>query len=356
MQSTTHTYREIMAQGDSLQRTLPILEASTLPTFLTERGRVPVFTGCGTSYHLAVYAAGVTRALAGVPAIAVPASELWLLPELHYLKQERYALVAISRSGTTTETVRAVEVARRWDVPVLAVTCAGGSPMSDAAVSSIRMPHVTEASVVMTQSFSNLLFALQWVAAGIAGATGVDATAYVNGLRRLPAAVAGCLGRLDKAAASVTARGFKHYVFLGQGPLYGVALEAMLKMKEMTQVPAEAYSTLEFRHGPKSTVTTGSLVVLTSCNRNLSPDLSLASEMPQLGGEALILAPESGVHAPPERVEAIALPDGFADWQYGSLAIPFFQLLGYHQTRVMGLNPDSPRHLTQVVDLGGESR
>ena len=66
-------------------------------------------TGCGSTYYLALAAAALVQELTGVRARALPASEVWLYPESAYQNGSKTLLLAVSRSGTTTETVRAVE-------------------------------------------------------------------------------------------------------------------------------------------------------------------------------------------------------------------------------------------------------
>jgi glucosamine--fructose-6-phosphate aminotransferase (isomerizing) len=98
-----------------------------------------------------------------------------------------------------------------------------------------------------------------------------------------------------------------------------------------------------------STVTEGTLVTILSCPRNLDQDLAVADEVRRFGGTSLVLGP--GVTGSGELELAVDLPPGFPDWLYGSLAVPLLQLLAYHRTVALGLNPDSPRNLTHVVQL-----
>ena len=211
---------------------------------------------------------------------------------------------------------------------------------------TLELPHVHEASIVTTQSYSNLLLSLHWLAAIFAGPS---ADGYRSALATMPPSLAGLLPRFDSVASDLAAHGSKHYVFLGSGALAGVAYEGMLKIKEMSQIPAEAYHTLEFRHGPMSTVNEGTLVTIVSCPRSLAQDLAIAADVRRFGGTSLIVGP--GATADGDSALAIDLPEGFPDWLYGSLAVPLLQLLAYHRAVGLGLNPDSPRNLTHVVQL-----
>jgi glucosamine--fructose-6-phosphate aminotransferase (isomerizing) len=334
-----------MAQAETLPMTVDLLAGLDAGLSFVDGSHTPVFTGCGTSHYLALASAAATRSLTGRPAVAVPAGEAWLLPEMAVTTELRPLLVPISRSGTTSETVRASQIAKEKGLPVLAATINGGeiAPYSDF---TIELSHVHEASIVTTQSYSNLLLCLHWLAARFAGPS---ADRYREALARVPEEVAALLPRFDSLARDLSTRGFNHYVFLGGGALAGVALEGMLKMTEMSQIPSDAYHSMEFRHGPISTVTEGTLVTILSCPRNLAQDLTIAAEVRRFGGAALVLGPEVRDFAEPEL--AIDLPRGFPDWLYGSLAVPMLQLLAYHRAVGLGLNPDSPRNLTRVVHL-----
>jgi glucosamine--fructose-6-phosphate aminotransferase (isomerizing) len=339
------TYREIMAQADTLPTTLRLLAELDPTGFRSDASHTPVFTGCGTSHYLALAAAAATRWLTGQPAVAVPAGEAWFMPEMAVTSELNPLLVPISRSGTTTETVRAAQRAKEMGLPVFGVTINAGE-IALYADFVLELSHVHEASIVTTQSYSNLLLSLHWLAAVFAGGS---ADGYRAALAEVPAAVAALLPRFDSFARDLSRRGFDHYVFLGSGALAGVALEGMLKMTEMSQVPSEAYHSLEFRHGPISTVTEGTLVTILSCPRNLEHDLAVAAEVRGFGGTSLVLGP--GVTGLDEPELAIELPPGFPDWLYGNLAVPMLQLLAYHRTVGLGLNPDAPRNLTHVVQL-----
>ncbi|MFS8639883.1 MAG: SIS domain-containing protein [Symbiobacteriaceae bacterium] len=350
---TSHTAREIQAQTGTLRETLARLSASELPAWVEERDRTPVFVGCGTSHYLALYGAAVTQVLAQRPAVALTGSEAWLLADQTLRPWNGPFLVALSRSGATTEVVRAAAEARRRGIPVLGITTTAGSELAQLADASLVLDHVREQSVVMTQSFSNMLLALQWLAARIAG--GGRNPAAASFLGRLPE-VAEAVARLhDRLAAEarrvVGAGGHGQYVFLGSGAFYGVAREGMLKMKEMTQLPADAYVTLEFRHGPKAIVTPRTCVVVLSSRSTAAHDRDLAAEVAALGGKAVVLA-EEGTVAPGGGVEVVALPPGYPEAQYASLYTPFLQWLAFVETERLGLDPDRPRHLSQVVRLG----
>lgn len=346
---TSKSYTDIFDQASTLPGTVDLLARTEVPRVATRPGRSFVFTGCGSSYYVAQCGAHLLRSLSGVTASAAPASEVWLLPELWL--DENSVLVAISRTGTTTEVLRALERARERGIPTITISLAADVPMHELSDVSVTLTHVREAGRVMLQSFANMLVAVQWLAAGVAQASGsTEATAYLQGLHDVADAVANLLPTFDREARAIVAQGVGEYVFLGSGPFTGVCAESVLKVQEMSQVRAESYAGLEYRHGPIATLTDRSVVACVSCARTIAFDTLLAGDVQFLGGTPLIIGPEDCLRAAPAGVRTIGLPAGLPDWLYGNVALPFFQLLAYHQTIKQGANPDSVRLLDRTID------
>src|SRR5690349_25067531 len=100
------TYREIKSQPEAWQNALEIANAASLPD--PKQYEQVIFTGCGSTYYLSLAAAALYQELTGCPARAVPAGEL-VLNSKTVLTDQKTLLVAVSRSGTTSETLKAVE-------------------------------------------------------------------------------------------------------------------------------------------------------------------------------------------------------------------------------------------------------
>ena len=172
MSGGQHTRSEILSQPEVWADALasfnpqdPVLQ-SWLKTGAF--GQVIVI-GCGSTYYLALTAARILRG-AGCHALACPASELLLHSHSICIPSQRYLLLCISRSGTTTETVRAQEHFKASiGGPVLTVTCDSGSPLASESNLVIAIDAAQEASVAQTRSFSSMAVALQQLAAFIAG-------------------------------------------------------------------------------------------------------------------------------------------------------------------------------------------
>src|SRR5271156_2909231 len=160
----SHTLAEILSQPEvwrSCSRGLAEDAAFQAMRKRAASRRPWLFIGCGTSFYLAEAAASSWSQLTGHPARALPASEILLFPQSAQLAQQDLQAVIISRSGRTSEALRAAELLReKYKVATLGITCALQSELAKTCDFTITLPAADEKSVVMTRSFSSMLFAL----------------------------------------------------------------------------------------------------------------------------------------------------------------------------------------------------
>src|SRR5437879_5314451 len=149
-----------------------------------------LFIGCGSSYYIALASAASWKMMTGSRARAIASSELLLFPNLVLPDSSGVAAVVISRSGRTSETVRAAEfLEREKDIRTLAVTGTRNQPLDQIASSTLGLPACDEKSTVMTRSFTAMLLGLQYLAAMVAGDDGLIAD-----LAKLPAVAETAVG------------------------------------------------------------------------------------------------------------------------------------------------------------------
>jgi glutamine---fructose-6-phosphate transaminase (isomerizing) len=350
LERPTLTLNEILSQPECWSEVLNDLERDPIARKIASGWRADadwIFVGCGTSYYLALAAAASFNAITGRPARAIPASEVLLFPDA-VLSDRAVVPVLISRSGRTTEVIRAAEYLEgERNIRTLGVTCSPGQPLARLATESIVVTRADEKSTVMTRSFSAMLLVLQHVAAAIAGKPDLQRT-----LKRLPQAAEPLFrdipGRLREFVAS---HDFEDFVFLGQGPFYGIACEATLKVTESSCSYAQNFHSLEFRHGPKSIVSERTLIGFFLSDTGFAAEVDLLEEVKSLGGTTFVVTGKSDA-----RVRAAAdflVEVRFEGPEYARLAacIPWGQLLGLYTGLKKGLDPDSPRNLSQVVIL-----
>ncbi|HWQ12345.1 MAG TPA: SIS domain-containing protein, partial [Roseiflexaceae bacterium] len=284
-----HTLAEIQSQPAAWVATLETLRAHADMLAGVARAEpydAVAFTGCGSPYYLALAAAALLQELSGRPARAVPASELWLNPRAALPTGGRTLLVALSRSGETTELLRAVQAFRAAGRGrVLTLTSYPGRPLEALGDWHLTLPAGQEQSLAQTRAFTTLQLAATTCAALWSGRTDL-----LESLAALPGA---CQRLLSSHGAAVRALGrdasIDRFYFLGSGPRYGLAAELSLKMKEMSLSHSEPFHVLEFRHGPKSMATAGALVVGLIAESSAAHELAVLADVRAQGARTLAL-------------------------------------------------------------------
>lgn len=346
MRSESLTYTEIMRQPaswDETVRAVPAIWAEMQASVDTAALTHALFMGCGTSLYIAQVAAHTFMELTGIPASAIPASEAFLSPASTVPRSGRVGAFIISRSGTTSEALLAARsLGALPHVTTIGVTCNAGTELATVCDMAIELPFATERSVVMTQSFTTMLLALQIVAALVAGDE-----ALLAELSGLPAAFAEQIDAVEALARELSTETFDTTIFLGLGPNQGLAEEGTLKLKEMTQNPCEAYNPMEFRHGPISVVTERTLAVLLEGVREQEYLPDVERDLRRHGARVVTVGPQGSSEAS----NALVVGSGLSDLARCALYIPFVQLLACERALALGLDPDRPRNLNQVVVL-----
>jgi fructoselysine-6-P-deglycase FrlB-like protein len=289
------TREEISSQPQMWRQVTDLLPqvAGQLPA----PGERVAIVGCGTSYYIAQAVAAARESAGHGETDAFVASEM--------PSARPYDLVlAISRSGTTTEVVRCLK-SLPTGVRSLAISAVPGSPVVEAADDAIVLAFADESSIVQTR-FATTALALLRAHAG----------------HDLSGAIADAQGVLDQPLPAQPA-GFEHFVFLGHGWTVGLASEAALKFREAGQAWAESYPAMEYRHGPISVAGPGSLVWFLG-----EADPDLVRDVRATGATVV-----SRRHDP--MAELVAL-------QRGAVSL----------AEAKGLDPDNPQHLTRSVVLG----
>lgn len=306
------------------------------------------FTGCGSTHYLALAAANLHQQLTGQSTRAFPASEAAFFPASIYPDnpQQQILLFAVSRSGWTTETLRAVQRHRERGLPAIAITCDGDSQLANDCDEAIVLPEAHEKSVPQTRSFTSMYLAAQYVAGVVA-----DDDAFLAALAQLPAHGRRVLAEVAPTAEEAGSIGWERVIYLGSGPYYGLACEGMLTLKEMSLSWSEAYQAAEFRHGPISLVDDSSLIVSLLSDTGGDAERALLADVRELGGQTLVI----GERAPDANVVsyAVSLASDLPELARGALYMLPLQLVAYHRARSRGVNPDRPRHLQQTVLLEG---
>ena len=267
--------------------------ALTVGPELPQPGDRVAVVGCGTSFYMARAVAALREAQGGGETDAFPASE--------FPTGRRYdRIVAISRSGTTTEVIQLLE--RLAGVPRAVVTADAASPAAELAETSIALDFADERSVVQTRFATSALALFR---------------------AHLGEDLAPAIADAERALAEPSdPTPFEHVVFLGHGWTVGIAEEAALKLREASQTYSEAYPAMEYRHGPVSLADARSLVWIVG-----SPDPTVADDVRATGAAV-----------------RVATLDPMAE-------LVLIHRLAVALAEAKGLDPDHPPHLSRSVLL-----
>jgi glucosamine--fructose-6-phosphate aminotransferase (isomerizing) len=346
-----HTLAEILSQpsiwGETGRQLHESGELDRLAATFSPRSPW-LFVGCGSSYYLSRLIAALWTRHFYIPATGIPASELLFAPEETLRRIGAEQIVLVSRSGETTEVLRAAELLQAHKtVQTLGVTCNPQSPLEALCTHTFKLTWADENSTVMTRSFTAILLAFQRL-----GLHFVGDHLLSSALEQLPQRGQTWLdGHARKIQQFAAKRKFDDYVFLGQGAHYWLAQEAGLKVTEMSSSYAQVYHSMEFRHGPRSIAGPNTLITLFVSEAAAEAETVLARELKELGAAICVIANRA---TPDLRncsdllIElALDVPE-FA--RYAVTAIPA-HLMGTAVGLRKGLNPDAPKNLTRAVVL-----
>jgi len=338
----TFTHAEILSQPEAWSAALDVLQRQRSDLIgLWQRGNYDhvIFTGCGSPYYLALAAAALFQELSGQSTRALPASELWLSPRSSYARNGKTLLVAVSRSGETTELLRACEAFKqtgRGDL--VTICCYPDRPLTSLGVLNIVLPSGQEESIAQTRAFSTL-----YLATVVLSAWWSNQPAIVDELARVPEAGRKLIENYQGLAKSIgTAADLDRFYFLGSGPRYGLACELSLKMKEMSLSHSEPFHFMEFRHGPMSMATDTTAIIGLVSESNSAHEMKVLNEMQKRGARIVSIG---GAEV------AAAFQSSVSEAARGVLYLPIGQLIAFERSLFNGLNPDRPENLTAVVKL-----
>ncbi len=338
-----HTRNEILSQPEAWSAALDVVRAqadSLRDSYRAGQYDTLLLTGCGSTYYLALAAAAQMQELTDVPARGLPASEIWLNPGASYALKGKALLVAVSRSGETTETLRACEAFRaRGHGDVLTLSCYPGRALTQLGLLNFVFPSGQEESVAQTRAFSTL-----YLAALALAAIWAERADLFDELSRLPAACQSLISNHQSLPQTLGHDStLDRFYFLGSGARYGLACELSLKMKEMSLSHSEPFHFMEFRHGPKSMVTPSTLIVGLVSESNREYEQAVLDDIRAMGARALALGEHDG---------DVVFRSGVSEAARNTLYLPFGQLLAFERSLRNGLNPDRPHNLEAVVRLG----
>lgn len=255
-------------------------------------------------------------------------------------------VLGVSQSGKSPDIVSVLEEGRQQGCLTLAVTNAPESPLAQAAELHLDIQAGPEKAVAATKTYTAELLALAMLSAALSG----EAQAW-DELARVPGWIEALLEQGEEIERRAQRYRYMHQcVVLGRGFNYATAFEWALKMKELSYVVAEPYSSADFQHGPIAMVEGGFPVLAVAPQGKVFDSMleMLTRLRTQHSAELVVVSDD-------ERALALAqtpirLPAGIPEWLTPIVAIVAGQLFAGHLTRAKGYDTEKPRSITKVTE------
>ena len=311
------------------------------------------FVACGTSWHAALVGKYLVEAFARLPV------EVDIASEFRYRRpvvDSRVLTVPISQSGETADTLAALREARDQGSRAVAICNVVGSSLAREADGVVYTRAGIEIGVASTKAFTSQLVAVTLLALKLGLARGfVDPSMVrqvVKGLMELPELLSIVL-RQSEAIREIAEHFVDrhHFLYLGRGLLFPLALEGALKLKEISYIHAEGYAAGEMKHGPIALIDSRMpVVVIAPKGSTYEKIISNLEEIKARDGIVIAVATEGDTEIGNTADYVIPVPPSLEWLQPHLVAIPL-QLLAYHMAVLRGCDVDQPRNLAKSVTV-----
>jgi len=311
-----------------------------------------VITACGTSWHAALIGEYMLEALAGIPV------------EVEYASEFRYRspviesgtlVLAISQSGETADTLAALLEARSRGAPTMGIVNVVGSTIARETDFGIYLHAGPEIGVASTKAFTSQIVALALFTLYLGrrrNLSNVQGREIVAALQRLPEQVAETL-RLEPMVRQLAKdhAGSQHFLYLGRGYQFPVALEGALKLKEVSYIHAEGYPAAEMKHGPIALIDENMpVVVLAPRDAVYGKVISNIEEVSARDGRIIAVVSDEAPELVGKVEHLIQVPQTIPSLLPILTSIPL-QLLAYHTALQRDCDVDQPRNLAKSVTV-----
>jgi len=367
--------REIYEQPEALARTVNLYlsgrslkpeVAARLAQWPNSAGEV-LIAASGSSRHSGLYGEILLEDLCGLAVDVEYASEYscrgggaFSVPP--FIDVRRPSVIVLSQSGETSDTLAALEEARRQGHKTLAITNHAESTMAIEADVSMPLAAGVEKAIPATKSFTCQLAVLYVLAlyegVRLGRMDSAALAAHITELTALPGELAAQLDPWREQAAALARKyaSAATFLYLGRGIHYAIAREGALKMKESSYVHAEGYPVGELKHGPNALLSDRvPLVILATVDRALEPSvfryektLQLLADMKTQGARVIALANAGDTEVAALSSDCIFVPAA-TEYLLPILEVVPLQLFAYFMALEHGVDVDRPRNLSKAV-------
>lgn len=303
---------------------------------------------CGSSYHVAMIGKYIVEELLGIPVRAELASEFGYFNQT--LAKTR--AIAITQSGETADTIKAIKRLKEVRCKVLAITNVVGSTASRIADQTIYTRAGPEISVAATKSFIAQLMTLYWLAMSYSRVDSRRLADLILELRHLPTKVQQVLDNEDKLMEYATFLcSYESVFFIGRGINFPVALEGALKLKEVAYIHSEGYAAGELKHGPFALLGSNTPVIAIVAHDNTYEAMLTNIKEVRARGSPVVALVQEGDEAIEDLADSVVtLPE--VDPMFSPVVNTVaLQLLAYYTAKQRGCPIDFPRNLAKSVTV-----
>jgi len=319
---------------------------------ITKANRI-IIVACGTSWHAGLVGEHLLENLARIPVEVEYASEFRYRNPVIY---ENDVVIAISQSGETADTLAAIELAKSRGATIIGICNVVGSSIPRMTHAGTYTHAGPEIGVASTKAFTAQVTILTLMALMIADRKGSISKSrffqLTHELQLIPEKIEKTLKVNDKIIEIAKIfKDVRHFIYLGRGYNFPVALEGALKLKEISYIHAEGYPAAEMKHGPIALIDEEMPVVVIATNQGVYEKIvSNIEEVKARKGKIIAIVSEGDVAVKKIADYVIEVPD--CDELLSPLVatIPL-QLLSYHIAVMRGCNIDQPRNLAKSVTV-----
>lgn len=331
------TLKEIHEEPEAVAETLrlkPEIEADSKGLLGFDRYYV---VACGTSYNAGLVLKYLFEKLLGLPTEVVISSEF-----RHHANiiNGKTAVIAITQSGETADTLSAIRLAKSKGAAVFSITNVRGSSITRETDTTFFTCAGPEIGVVATKTFVTQLTAIYMIVQFLAEKLGKKAD---YDLETIPRQIQELVDRAGefKRLIEEQLNGKQDFYFIGRGLAYPVALEGALKLKEISYLHAEGFAAGELKHGPLALVEEGTpIFCILPHGEDYNKTKSNIQEVLARGAKPYILSENEGIKIP--KADELLIPLTYI--------IPL-QLIAYFAAVKRGMDPDKPRNLAKSVTV-----
>ncbi len=342
--------KEIADQYNALEKTCRYIadNGELIKSFFRAHQKAGwTFIGCGSGYTLCIAGAAVARMhVKNQPALAIAAGDLLLNFPEHAESIKDSIFIAPTRSGSTSELLKCIELARHaYNTKVVSICTRENATLPALADLSLVLPWAFDEATCQTRTITNLYVAMMLVAAIVS-----EDEELADEIARAVTVGNSFINAYKKPIADFTTRtSFSRVIVLADAELEGIAREGMLAFIEIARVPANYFHVLDVRHGPVVLVDAETLVVMVGSPHNVALQAGLVADLKGAGAKVVVVSDQ-----PEDTWKAdmhVAIPVYKKMCVRGIPFIYVIQELAYTTAVKRRLDPDNPPGLKPWIQL-----